>query len=177
MFSLTGTAIDTNALSQSLQDNRAGAFVCFEGRVRNHNDGRQVDRLEYEAFEELALKEGKLILEEAQSRFALVASAAVHRTGDLSIGDVAVWVGVITVHRAEAFEACRFIIDEIKHRLPVWKREHYTDGTAEWVNCATCGAHAGALSSARAAEGAITADISHDHASLTNSQSKDIVAL
>lgn len=138
MFSISTTTIDVNQLTNRLEDERAGAFVCFEGRVRNHNDGRLVRSLEYEAYEELALKEGQKVIEEAKERFGVLNCLAVHRTGALEIGDVAVWVGVVCAHRAEAFESCRYIIDEIKHRLPVWKREHYADGKIEWVNCVTC---------------------------------------
>ncbi|MBY0551234.1 MAG: molybdenum cofactor biosynthesis protein MoaE [Candidatus Obscuribacterales bacterium] len=138
MFSISTTTIDSQQLSNKLEDERAGAFVCFEGRVRNHNDGRQVTALEYEAYEELALKEGERVIKEAKEKFGILNCIAVHRTGPLAIGDVAVWVGVVSAHRAEAFDGCRYIIDEIKHRLPVWKREHYADGKIEWVNCATC---------------------------------------
>ncbi len=138
MFSMLDIPIDTDSLRQRMENAQAGAFVCFEGRVRNHNEGRQVGLLEYEAFEELALKEGERVLAEASNRFPVLKCIAVHRTGKLKIGDVAVWVGILTAHRAEAFEACRYVIDEIKHRLPVWKREHYLDGSTEWVNCAAC---------------------------------------
>lgn len=144
MFSLVSEPIDAQTLRQSLEDDRAGAFVAFEGRVRNHNEGRQVLSLEYEAFDELAVCEGLRVVYEAQQRFGILKCCAVHRTGALAIGDIAVWVGVLTAHRAEAFEACRYIIDEIKHRLPIWKKEHYLDGTTQWVNCGGCAVPSGA---------------------------------
>jgi len=109
----------------------AGAVVAFWGRVRNHNEGRRVTGLEYSAYEALALKEGRLIIEEAGSRFGLEAVRAVHRVGPLAVGDAAVVVEVAAGHRGEAFEACRWIIDEIKARVPIWKQECYVDAPAE----------------------------------------------
>ena len=94
--------------------------------------------LEYEAFEELGLKEGERIVEEAIRRFGVQKAACVHRVGDLAIGELAVWVGVSSGHRGEAFAACRYIIDEVKHRVPIWKKEHYLDGDSGWVNCERC---------------------------------------
>lgn len=119
---------------------KAGGFVTFEGRVRDHNEGRSVLSIEYEAFAEMAESEGEALLAEARRRFDILEARAVHRVGHLAIGDVAVWVGVAAVHRREAFEACEFIIDEIKERLPIWKKEHYTDGDSEWVVCTKCAA-------------------------------------
>ena len=109
--------------------------MTFEGLVRNRNDGRAVLGLEYEAYVPLAEKEGELILGEAMARFNLVAASCVHRTGSVALGGLAVCVGVAAEHRGEAFEACRYIIDQAKARLPIWKREHYADGSREWVNC------------------------------------------
>lgn len=134
-FQISGETLDIAALADSLIDRTAGAFASFEGWVRDHNDGRQVDGLDYEVFEPLALAEGAKILEEARAKYAVNAIRAVHRHGMLKIGDCAVWVGVVSAHRDEAFRACRYVIDEVKHRLPIWKKEHYRDGTAEWVNC------------------------------------------
>ncbi len=139
-FEIADTPLDIPALSASLADRTAGALASFEGWVRDHNDGRQVDGLDYEVFKPLAQSEGEAILEEARQRYQVNAIRAVHRHGMLKIGDCAVWVGVISAHRDEAFRACRYVIDEIKHRLPIWKKEHYRDGTAEWVNCQHPGA-------------------------------------
>ncbi len=134
-FSLTAETIDTARLTAALADSAAGACVTFEGRVRNHNDGRSVVSLEYEAYERMAFREGAEVMAAAIERFPIVAAECVHRTGRLSIGDVAVWIGVISAHRDEAFLACRYIIDEVKSRVPIWKREHFapandSDGTA-----------------------------------------------
>ena len=138
-FRLTDKPIDPAALAAGLADTRAGACVTFEGRVRNSSEGRPVTALDYEAYGPLAVKEGDRILEEAASRFAILGAHCVHRTGSLGLGDLAVWVGVVAAHRGPAFEACRYIIDETKARLPIWKKEHYQGGATEWINCATRG--------------------------------------
>jgi adenylyltransferase/sulfurtransferase len=137
-FRLSEEALDGKALGAELADPACGGFVCFEGRVRDHNAGRSVARLEYEAYATLAVAEGARVLEDARARFALRQALCVHRTGSLALGQVAVWVGVCTPHRDEAFRACRYIIDAIKHRLPIWKKEHYDDGDSGWVNCEQC---------------------------------------
>lgn len=136
-FQLATEPIDPGALARALDDPRAGAFVEFQGRVRNHNDGHAVRALDYEAYAPLAIKEGTRILEEAASRFALIHAGCVHRVGLLKIGDLAVWVGVTAAHRDAAFKACRWIIDETKARVPIWKKEHYDGGETQWINCAT----------------------------------------
>lgn len=134
-FSITPLALDPAALSKTLPDARAGACVTFEGWVRDHNEGQTVHALEYEAYAELAEKEGTRILAEASERFELLQVSAVHRVGTLAIGDLAVWVGVSAAHRGAAFEACRWVIDELKARVPIWKREHYANGVTGWINC------------------------------------------
>lgn len=137
MFRISAEAIDPAALEAALADARAGACVTFCGWVRNANDGQPVRSLEYEAFAPLAEKEGERILAEAREKFTLLGSSAVHRVGHLQIGDAAVWVGVTAAHRGAAFDACRYIIDELKARVPVWKKEHYASGASAWINCAT----------------------------------------
>ena len=137
-FRFTQIAIDTERARQALEDFGAGGYVSFEGWVRDHNEGQEVTRLEYEAFEELAVKEGDRIVGEALRRFPIKRASCLHRLGALGLGDMAVWVGVSSAHRAEAFDACRFIIDEVKHRMPIWKKEHYRNGDSGWVNCERC---------------------------------------
>ena len=144
MFTISAVALDPAALQRALADARAGACVTFEGWVRNRNEGQAVHSLEYEAYVPLAESEGEKILAEARAKFALVGCVAVHRTGHLQLGDLAVWVGVTAEHRGAAFDACRYIIDEAKARLPIWKKEHYASGTTAWINCATRGDHADA---------------------------------
>lgn len=141
-FSLSATAIDPVRLGQALRDERAGAFVSFEGWVRVRNEGREVTALEYEAYGALALKEGETILEEARHRFAILEVGGMHRVGRLALGELAVWVGVTAEHRGAAFEACRYVIDEIKGRVPIWKKEHYSDGASIWINGASKGVYA-----------------------------------
>jgi adenylyltransferase/sulfurtransferase len=126
----------------ALANPEAGGYASFEGWVRNHNEGLAVTRLEYEAFEALAVKEGARIIAEVKRRFPILDAACVHRVGSLAIGDLAVWVGVSAHHRDEAFAACRYIIDEVKHRVPIWKKEHYVNGDSGWVNCERCAEHA-----------------------------------
>ncbi|NIM70065.1 MAG: molybdenum cofactor biosynthesis protein MoaE [Xanthomonadales bacterium] len=137
-FSITDGPIDAGALRALVQDPHCGACVVFEGWVRNHNEGREVLGLEYEVYEPLAVSEGLRILAEARHRFGLSGVACVHRTGRLGLGEVAVVVVAAAAHRDEAFRACRYVIDEVKRRLPIWKKEHYRDGEARWVNCRHC---------------------------------------
>ncbi|MBT8442923.1 MAG: molybdenum cofactor biosynthesis protein MoaE [Gammaproteobacteria bacterium] len=134
---------DLDALRASVQDCHSGGYVAFEGWVRDHNDGRHVLRLEYEAYEKLGVKEGDRIVAEARQKFGVTAARCVHSLGELQIGELAVWVGVSAAHRDEAFKACRYIIDEVKHRVPIWKKEHYVDGDSGWVNCERCAEHGG----------------------------------
>ena len=141
-FSFTRSSIDPRALREVLVDPGCGGYAAFEGWVRNHNEGQTVTRLEYEAFETLAEREGATIVAEAIAKFGVEHAACVHRIGDLALGELAVWVGVSARHRAEAFAACRYIIDEVKHRVPIWKKEHYSSGDSGWVNCERCAAHA-----------------------------------
>ena len=151
----------TTALRVELEDPTAGGYASFEGWVRNHNEGHAVTRLEYEAFEALANKEGERIVSEAIENFGVVKAACVHRVGSLAIGDLAVWVGVSSRHRAEAFAACRYIIDEVKHRVPIWKKEHYVTGDSGWVNCERCAIHG--LEHATTVHGLRCHGHSHEH--------------
>ena len=141
MMQMTSAAIDPDALRRTLFDNAAGAYCSFEGWIRNHNEGQEVLRLEYEAYEPIAISEGNIIIDQARERYPFLHAHCVHRTGLLEIGECAVWVGVSSPHRDEAFKACRIIIDEVKVRLPIWKKEHYVDGHSGWVNCERCATH------------------------------------
>jgi adenylyltransferase/sulfurtransferase len=137
-FSLSSVPLEPERWRAELADPACGGYASFEGWVRDHNEGRRVERLEYEAFDALAVKEGARIVAEAVARFGVQRAACVHRVGALGVGELAVWVGVSAVHRGEAFAACRWIIDQVKHRVPIWKKEHYEDGDSGWVNCERC---------------------------------------
>ena len=139
MFSLSPQPLDPALLARTLRDMRAGACVTFEGWVRNRNEGQEVQALDYEAYAPLAEREGARILAEVRLKFPVLEVVCVHRVGSLALGDLAVWVGVTAEHRAAAFEACRMVIDEVKARVPIWKKEHYTGGATTWINCATQG--------------------------------------
>ena len=127
--------VDANALRKALQQPGCGGFCVFEGWVRETNEGREVSGLDYEAYNELAISEGERIIDEAVQRFGIADARCVHRVGSLAVGDTAVWIGVVSPHRDEAFRACRYIIDQVKQRLPIWKKEHYLVGESSWVAC------------------------------------------
>lgn len=133
-FHLSETPIDVSPLRAGVLDPRAGGYASFEGWVRDHHAGRAVDGLDYEAYATLAEREGERIIAEAKARFDVIDARCVHRVGTLAIGDLAVWVGVSAAHRGAAFDACRYIIDETKRRVPIWKREHYREGDADWLH-------------------------------------------
>ena len=133
MFFLTDQDIDPQELSKLLADPKAGALSTFEGWVRNHHKGQGVLKLHYQAYNTLAKKEGMRVINEAKHKFEILSAVVVHRVGELDIGGVAVWVGVSSEHRQAGLEACRFIIDEIKKSVPIWKKEFYKEGSSEWV--------------------------------------------
>ena len=139
-FSVSDSAIDVAAARIAVSDQHCGAFVAFEGWIRDHNEGQAVERLEYEVYRPVAEKEGAKIIAEALTRYAIRHALCIHREGLLELGDIAVIVCVSAAHRDPAFDACRYIIDEVKTRLPIWKKEHYVNGVSEWVNCERCAA-------------------------------------
>lgn len=137
-FSITKKDIDRTSLREKMENPRAGALVIMEGLVRNINEGKDVLKLEYEAYVDMALKEGAFILDEASRQFDILDIQCTHRIGMCHIGDLAVWVGVTAVHRESAFHACQYVIDSVKVRLPIWKKEYYVDGVSDWVLCEQC---------------------------------------
>ena len=139
-FSVSNTPIDVDAAREAVADKSCGALVVFEGWIRDHNEGQEVERLEYEVYRPVAEKEGARIIDEAIERFGVSHAVCIHREGLLELSEVAVIVCVSSPHRGEAFDACRYIIDETKTRLPIWKKEHYISGISEWVNCEHCAA-------------------------------------
>ena len=133
MFAISTKDIVINELREQLVNPAAGGFCAFEGWIRNENEGRSVERLEYEVYEPLAVSEGEKVIAEAKQLFPFLEATCVHRAGLLEIGDCAVWVGVSAAHRDEAFQACRYIIEELKHRAPFWKKETLSDKSERWV--------------------------------------------
>jgi molybdopterin synthase catalytic subunit len=133
MVALTSDPIDVASALTHLQSAQAGAIDFFLGVVRNNTQDRSVDRLDYEAYDRMALSEMQKIVAGATARWPVLRCVVIHRTGTLRIGEVAVLIGVATAHRADAFDACRYIIDTIKQTVPIWKKEIFTDGDV-WVN-------------------------------------------
>jgi molybdopterin synthase catalytic subunit len=128
--------VDIEALEGAVADPSAGATVTFAGTTRNGNAGRQVLKLEYEAYEPMALSEMRKLALEAGERFKIVRIAMQHRIGTVAIGETSVAIAVSAAHRAEAFEACRFAIDRLKEVVPVWKKEYFEGGEV-WIGCQT----------------------------------------
>lgn len=136
MVRIVRRPIDMAALAQDVSRSRHGAIATFAGVVRERSDDdRDVTGLSYEAYDAMAIAEIERIIEEARGRFGDCDVQVEHRIGDLSVGEVAVGIAVASPHRAQAFDVCEFIIDELKHRAPIWKREHYTSGPSEWKAC------------------------------------------
>lgn len=133
-FALLDVAIDEVRLRAMLDEDSCGAFASFEGRVRNHNNASQVERLSYYGYENLAINQGRLIIAEAKEKFEITHAVAIHRIGPLEIGDIAVWIGVVSSHRYPAFDACRWILDTIKADIPVWKQEYYENESSKWLS-------------------------------------------
>ncbi len=142
MFQLTDQPINPSQLIDTVKAPNAGGLATFEGWVRNHHEGRDVKSLEYEAFPALAEKEGSRIIANICAKHDIIAARCVHRTGHLKIGEIAICIAVSSAHRDAAFDACREIIDSIKSTVPIWKKEHYTDGSSIWVKCHACAEHA-----------------------------------
>ena len=128
------TPLEPLALVAEVASVANGASVVFIGTVRDVNDGRAVSGIEYTAYETMAVRELEAIAAEAASQFGTNDIVVEHRVGRLGLGEPSVVIAVAHPHRAEAYEASRFIIEELKRRVPIWKREEYVDGTREWVD-------------------------------------------
>ncbi|CAN5709706.1 molybdenum cofactor biosynthesis protein MoaE [soil metagenome] len=133
MAFLSATPIDPAGLVSRVASPAFGGVASFLGLVRNHHGGRAVSRLEYTAYGPMAEAECRRIVGEAESRWQ-VRVALEHRTGALEIGDIAVGVAAAGAHRDEAFSACRYVIEEVKARVPIWKKEFFQDGDVAWVD-------------------------------------------
>jgi molybdopterin synthase catalytic subunit len=135
MFVLQETPIDITKAKNSHQDSCNGALTSFEGIVRSDkNKDKEVGALLYIADAPACIAEGEKILGEARSLFSITDAVCVQRTGRVSVGEIAVWIGVWAGHRDQAFQGCRYVIEEIKKRLLIWKKEIYTDGTSQWIH-------------------------------------------
>jgi len=132
MSYLTDSPIDTTALASSVIRNSDGACVVFEGVVRNHHDGKRVESIVYEAYAPMAEKEIDKVVSAVRQEWPDVAVAVLHRLGRLGVGDVSIAIACVSPHRAEAFGACRAMIDRIKQTVPIWKKERGPGGE-EWV--------------------------------------------
>ena len=132
-FGITSEEIIPSELIIQLEEPDCGAIATFSGTVRKQNNNRDVTKLHYQSYKTLAVKEGNIILVEALKQFEVANVLCLHRIGELNIGDLAVWVGVSSGHRDAAFKACRYIIDEIKTSVPIWKKEIYVDGDSGWL--------------------------------------------
>lgn len=130
---ITRQRIDSARVSDTLRQGEDGAVVLFEGIVRNHSRGRGTRYLEYEAYEPMAVKEMERLAEEALSKFQIRDVAIIHRLGHLDVGETSVLIVVVSAHRAAAFEACRWLIDTLKRKVPIWKKEFFEDG-AVWAD-------------------------------------------
>jgi molybdopterin synthase catalytic subunit len=135
---LTPDPIDLTALLTLVQSPERGGISCFVGTVRNHHGGREVLRLDYSAYAPMAEAECARVVAEAESRWP-VTVALRHRVGQLDVGDAAVAVVAASAHRDEAFLACRYVIEEVKRRVPIWKRELFADGSVAWVGGGAAG--------------------------------------
>jgi molybdopterin synthase catalytic subunit len=138
MFTLSETYIDPVQLKALVTNPQSGGFVSFEGWVRNHNatdedPNKPVTELHYEAHEKLAVQVGNDIISDALNKFDINAAHCCHRVGKLTVGDMAIWVGVSADHRQAAFVACEYILNQTKASVPIWKNEFYRDGESGWV--------------------------------------------
>jgi molybdopterin synthase catalytic subunit len=132
--SIVTAGIEASALIARVRTNEHGAVVSFLGTVRDTNDGRNVTGLEYSSYVAMAEEEIERILVECEARFGVSSTVVEHRIGQLAVGDVSIAIVAAHEHREPALDATRYVIDEIKRRVPIWKRERYTDGSLEWVD-------------------------------------------
>ncbi len=134
MIELTRDVIDSNELVLRAQSPQAGAVLLFLGVTRQHTAGRETVELQYDAYEQMAMKELQSLEDESRGRWKLVDCHIVHRLGRVPLGEASVAIVTSSAHRREAFEAGQWLIDTLKERVPIWKQEHWSDGTTEWVH-------------------------------------------
>jgi molybdopterin synthase catalytic subunit len=137
MIELTHDEIDYTALTEKARSHQAGAVILFLGTVREMTAGQQTVALDYDAYPDMARAKMQEIVDEAREKWPIEGVAVVHRLGHLELGDISIAIAVACPHRHQAFDASRFLIDELKIRVPVWKKENWSDGTTEWVHPGT----------------------------------------
>ena len=137
-LSITREPIDYSALTESVRSNRCGAVVLFLGTVREITGGKKTASLEYEAYEEMAMTELHRLVDLARKKWPVEKVSLAHRVGHLNLGEIAIGIALSTPHRREGFEAARFLMDRIKETVPIWKKENWVDGTADWVHPEDC---------------------------------------
>lgn len=142
MNSITRDPIDIEAIRRRAHHPKAGAMLLFCGDVRNHSEGKEVVSLIYDAHPSMALKQINDIVQEATDRWGLHYAEVIHRFGEMKVLDCSIAIAVSSSHRKEAYLASKYIIDTIKHAVPIWKKEFFTDGSSEWSKgCEACGVH------------------------------------
>ncbi len=134
---ITTEPIDASKVVSSVESTQAGAVLLFLGTVREFTQQKQTLYLEYEAYPEMAVAKMRELTQQARDRWPIIQVALVHRIGRLELGDVSVAIAVSSPHRADAFEAGRYLIDTLKEIVPIWKQEHWADGGTEWVHPGT----------------------------------------
>ena len=134
MATLVRAPIDTNAMMAAAARADCGAVTVFLGTTRDHHAGRRVGQLAYEAYEPMAIAALEKLERDALQRFEIATCAITHRLGDVPLTEASVVVVVSAAHRGAAFDACRWVMDELKRTVPIWKKEHFVEGDAEWVS-------------------------------------------
>lgn len=134
MIEITKKTIDTTAVLASVQTIDAGAAVLFVGSTRQFTLGKETLKLDYECYEEMALKKMGQILDQAKSKWSIRKCSIVHRIGTVELGEASIAVAVSSPHRSDSFEAGRWLVDTLKKDVPIWKREYWSDGSMEWVH-------------------------------------------
>jgi molybdopterin synthase catalytic subunit len=137
-FTISWAPLELDRVYALVDDGANGAIVVMSGMVRNQTEGRPVVHLEYQAYEPMALKIFEQIAQEIEQQWPITALAIHHRIGKLAVGDISVLVAVGAPHRGEAFAACQYAIDTLKHQAPIWKKEHWADGASSWVSIGAC---------------------------------------
>lgn len=134
MIEITEKPIDTHRVLESVQSDAAGASVLFVGATRRYTRGKETTKLNYECYEAMAIKKIAELRDQAMEKWPLECCSIVHRTGTVDVGETSIAVAVSTPHRADSFSAAQWLVDSLKQLVPIWKQEHWSDGTQQWVH-------------------------------------------